>query len=45
MKTHAIIFLMNDGSVKTVYCNFDERVGIIHRMSGKYKKAFLKKNS
>lgn len=44
MKTHAIIFLMNDGRLKTVYCNFNEVAGIMYRMSGTYKKSKLKKN-
>ena len=44
MKTHAIIFIMNDGTLKTVYCNFDEVAGIMWRMSGKYKKSTLKEN-
>ena len=27
-KTHAIVFVMNDGTMKTVYCNFGEVSGI-----------------
>ena len=44
-KTHAILFIMNDETIKTVYCNFDEISGIMWRMSGKYKYSRLLKNN
>jgi hypothetical protein len=43
-KTHAIVFVMNDGTMKTVYCNFDEISGIMYRAEGTYRKCFLKVN-
>lgn len=43
-KELAIIFFMNDGTLKTVYCNMDEVSGIMCRMSGKYTKSILKVN-
>lgn len=44
-KEWAILFIMNDGNLKTVYCDFDEISGIMWRMSGKYIKSRLFKNN
>ena len=43
-KTHAIIFWMNDGTLKTVYCNMNEIHDVMQAMKDKYRKSILKQN-